>query len=346
MRRETLILGIEHEELLKEFLLYASGNLGSIKMDEIIKKVNTSGVVSKFMYEAGRIDLRLGTDDFLACIHSSRSFFFSKAETISIATIVLLKKWNYQIGEPNGLSNDIYLNKIFFSILDKCDGFKVHLKSNPNFFDRFNEHLIKNFTLKNLNYYIPEIKTDISFDSIFCNAIKTKEKTEFRVNHNLLEINLLPDEWKIDSYDRLNGAYFLSNFLDEPVLVHFPYKPGSIINVYDSLYPSNVQFKIKIVSCYIQRLNKVNQTDAEKEGYGAYKEKIDKLFKKDPSLNAEYYLFIENWINEHGGSLARNEWLWVFEFEIQETVKSIAIKSTAISAGLSQETIDALLSAI
>ena len=342
MKRETLILGIEHEELLKEFLLYASGNLGSIKINEIIKKVNTSGVVSKFMYEAERVNFRLGTDDFLACIHSSRSFIFSKAETISIATIILLKKWNYQIGEPSGLSNDIYLNKIFFSILDKCDGFKVHLKSNPNFFNKFNEYLIKTITLKNINHYIPETKTDISFDSILCNAIKTKEKTEFRVNLNLFEINILPNEWKLDTYNIEKGAFFSSNILEEPVLVHFPYKLGSIINVYNSTYPSIVDSKIKIISYYIQRLNEVNQTDSEREGFGAYKVKIDELLKKDSSLDAEYCLFIENWINQYGGSLSRNEWLWVFEFEIEEISKK-PIRSKASSAGLTEDQIKILL---
>ena len=323
MIRETLILGIEHESLLNEFLLFSSGNLGSTKMDEIIKKVNTSGVVSKFLYEAERINERLGTDDFLGCIHSSRSFFFSKAETISVASIVLLKKWNYLIGEPKNLSNDIYLNKIFFSILVKCDGLKTHIKTGSNFFEKFSNHINKFYLSNTFNNHTPEIKKDIFFDSVFCKAIKERKKTEFRVIDNLLEINLLPDTWKFVSYDKYNGAILSTFYLDEPLLVYFPYKLGDIINVYNSENPNKIDSKIKIISCYLQRLKDVNNSDVEKEGFGVYEEQIENMFQRDPSLDAAYILFLEDWMDKHGGTLFRNEWLWAFQFEIQETFSQL-----------------------
>lgn len=318
MNRQTLILSLDHDLLFKEFILFATKELGTIKMNMIIKNVNSSVRVGKFLQEARRINLRLGTDDFLGCINSSSSFFFSKGETISIATISLLKKWDYEIGSPNGLSDDIYLNKVLFSILDKCDGLKTHMKSAPNFFERFNNHLIRIITLDIVKNNIPDIKTEITFDSILCGAIKNKDKTEFRVIDNLEGINFTPDEWKLNSYDKENGALFSNNFLGESILVQFPYKLGSNIKVINSSFPYLIEFQIKITSFYLQRLKEVNQTDACREGFGAYKDKVEELYLQYPSSDAEYCLFLENWIEEHRMTLAMNGWLWVFEFKIDE----------------------------
>ena len=135
---------------------------------------------------------------------------------------------------------------------------------------------------------------------------------------NLLEINLMPDAWKFKCYDKDNGVFLSTSSADEPILVYFPYKLGDIINVYNSDNPNIIVSKIKIISCYLQRLKDVNNSDAEKEGFGEYVEQIEEIFQKDPSLEAKYVLFLDDWILKNGGTLFRNEWLWAFEFEIQE----------------------------
>lgn len=131
------------DKLLSEYISFATKELGTIKMNEIIKKLNKSNVVFKFIGEAKRLNTRLGTDDFVGCIHSSSSFFFSKAETISVASLSLLIKWNYEVGIPNGLSDNPFINKRIFSILEKCASFKTHIRSSVNFFDRFFDVLDK-----------------------------------------------------------------------------------------------------------------------------------------------------------------------------------------------------------
>jgi len=172
MNKEVYIQSCENEFLLKEFLQFAVTEFGTIKINEIINKVNSSGKVSKFLFEAKRINLRLGTEDFLGCIHASGSFIFSKAESISIAAIILLKKWDYEIGKPNAISDNVFLNKRFFSILDKCDCFKSHIKSAPDFFMRFYNHLEMILTRSVLRNNTPVVKTEISFDIILRGAIK------------------------------------------------------------------------------------------------------------------------------------------------------------------------------
>ncbi|MEI6680675.1 MAG: hypothetical protein WCL21_18850 [Mariniphaga sp.] len=141
MDRELIIQMVPNTELLKIFFQYATKELGAIKMNEVIDKVNSSNKVSRFLQEAKRVNQRLGTDDFLGCIHSSRSFVFAKAETISVASIALIMKWNHEAGKPLQISDDTYLNKRFFSVLDRCDGFKTHVFGNLNFFERFFEYL-------------------------------------------------------------------------------------------------------------------------------------------------------------------------------------------------------------
>lgn len=342
MNKETLILGIEHELLLKEFIVFATKELGTIKMNDIIRKVNTSGKVSRFIIEARRINDKLGSEDFLACIHASSSFTFSKAETISIAAIALLMKWNHEIGKPNFISDDIYLNKRFFSILDKCDRYKTHINSATNFFERFNDHLVRIVTLNVINSYSQVIKTEITFDSVLCRAIKSGVKTEFRITDNLEGINLEPSGWKLKGYESDKGVKLLNIKLGEVVLIEFPFKLGSIVDVFDISDSNHYYIQIKVKSCYIQRTKDVKQCDALKEGYSTYTQKVNELLKNDPSVNAEYCLFEEFWKKIHGsGSFERNEWLWVFEFE-----DSMNSSRTATGLRLTQSQIDALESAI
>lgn len=340
MNNEVYIQSCENEFLLKEFLQFAVTEFGTIKVNEIINKVNSSGKVSKFLFEAKRINLRLGTEDFLGCIHASSSFIFSKAESISIAAIILLKKWDYEIGKPNAISDNVFLNKRFFSILDKCDCFKSHIKSSPDFFMRFYNHLEMILTRSVLRNNTPVVKTEISFDIILRGAIKRGQKTEFRVIENLEGINFKPHEWIFEGYIKEKGPKFYSAYLGESIVVEYPYQPGSIIKVLDSSSSANNYSQIKIISYYIQRFKDVNQTDAIREGFNAYKDKIEKIYLIDPLADAELFLFQEDWIEKYGsGTFAANVWLWVFEFE------PYCLSKGATTLGLSQASIDSLMNA-
>ena len=141
MNRELIIIKIPHIELLKIFIPFATRELGQIKINEILSKVNSSNKVGRFLQEAQRINKPLGSDDYLGCLHSSTSFMFASPETLAVAAITLLMKWDHKIGRPNSLSNDIHLNERFFTLLDKCAGFKIHLNAGSTFFERFNDYL-------------------------------------------------------------------------------------------------------------------------------------------------------------------------------------------------------------
>jgi hypothetical protein len=134
---QSLINELDSTKLIGDFIKYASRELGEIKVSETIKKVESSDKVQSFLLKARSINQQLGSDDFLACIHSSIKFTFAKPEVISIATVWLLNLWNNKIGIPNEITSGEYLKNRFFTILQKCDKYKIHINSSDNFFERF-----------------------------------------------------------------------------------------------------------------------------------------------------------------------------------------------------------------
>ena len=134
---ENKFIDVKHSELLKEFITFYLSQYGEVKVNEISKKIHTSKTVQKFLLEAKRIRQPLGTDDYLAAVHAILYFSFAKAETISLATIILLCKWENEVGTPLDIASNRYLNTMFFRILDKCDKYKVNLSDNQTFFGQF-----------------------------------------------------------------------------------------------------------------------------------------------------------------------------------------------------------------
>jgi hypothetical protein len=142
---------IAFSELFQEFVSMYLREYGEKKAKDIADKVNDSDKCRKFLIQANNFKGQVGTDDFVATILSSTSFSFSKAETVCLATILLLFRWQLEIGTPNGIADEVYLNKIFFRIIDKCDKYKTHVSTSQNFFEKFYSHLkntILNFEIR------------------------------------------------------------------------------------------------------------------------------------------------------------------------------------------------------
>lgn len=125
----------------REFNNFFEKQYGEQKLQDIFKKVHTSNKANAFLRETFERRVRPGTDDFLIVINSSSSFLFAKAETISVAAAILLHKWDDAIGKTLQTSDDYYLNKVFFSILEKCAGTKTHISSGFDFFSEFFAYL-------------------------------------------------------------------------------------------------------------------------------------------------------------------------------------------------------------
>lgn len=125
----------------RELVNFFEKQYGELKLKEIFEKVETSKKVNRFLRETFERRVRPGTDDYLTVIHSSTSFTFAKAETIFMASSILLHKWNDAIGQTLQTSDDYYLNSVFFSILQKCDGYKTHISGASNFFTEYFSYL-------------------------------------------------------------------------------------------------------------------------------------------------------------------------------------------------------------
>lgn len=134
---ETVPFLLSFRELVKFF----EKQYGELKLNDIFEKVETSKKVNRFLRETFERRVRPGTNDFLAVIHSSTSFTFAKAETIFMASSILLYKWNDAIGQTLQTSDDHFLNNVFFSLLQKCDGYKTHISSSSNFFTEYFNYL-------------------------------------------------------------------------------------------------------------------------------------------------------------------------------------------------------------
>ena len=331
MRKETIILNIEHREVLNVFLLYASTELGKIKMEEIIEKVNSSNKVARFLIEAEKINLRIGVDDYLSCIHASTSFFFSKAEHIAIAAVALLMKWESRIGTLYGLSDDIYLNKIFFLILEKCNKYKTHINSKPNFFEKFNDHIFNEVNKISNQNSLKVFKNEVLFDDMMCKAIKNGLKTQFIVDDNLDIINFEPDKWELIGFESTEAAILRNNLLNENIKIYFPYKLGETINVFNSSNTLIVDCKVRITSGYTMRLKELSETDAEKEGYGIYVDKIQELLSQDPSIDAKLGLLHDDCRRKFGyDCLVKNKWAFIFEFDYYDPLADLLKQEKAL----------------
>lgn len=178
MTRNEIIETVPFLLSFREFVIFFERQYGEIKLKDIVEKVHTSKKCINFLRLTFDRKIRPGTDDYLTVIHSSSSFTFAKAETISMATAVLLHRWDDAIGKTLQTSDDFYLNKVFFSILEKCDRYKTHIATTSNFFTEFLLHL-SNY-VDNSRFANPAKELEET-DSL---EIKTIEETQF-INEEL-----------------------------------------------------------------------------------------------------------------------------------------------------------------
>jgi len=303
---------VPFDEILKEFARLYVQEYGVVQFKEIASKVHTSSTIKIFLIETNSVKVKPLRDDILGVIHSIFYFTFAKAEKISIGSAILLSKWHQEVAIPNGINDNSHLNQTLFDIIDKCNGFKLHINNSLNFFERFYDIINERYNAIEKNIEV-EYKSEIHFDTLMCKAIIGQIKTEFRTPERLEIINILPNEWSLEKIDPHKGAAFYSNRLEEKILVSFPYKIGTNIKVRDKHNAFSSDFHLRITSIELQRIRDVDQFDACKEGYGIYKERINKLLSEYYDADAELCLFEEDWAKVYGdGCKAVNQWIWVF----------------------------------
>ena len=141
MTKSEIFNKVNSATLISDFVKFSTKELGEIKIREINDKVNKSKRVAEFLKETRRLNKPMGTNDFLGCTHSIISFTFAKAEIISIASVLILERWNTSINIPNQIASNEYLREIFFRIIDKCNAYKINQNDSQNFFNRFYKYL-------------------------------------------------------------------------------------------------------------------------------------------------------------------------------------------------------------
>ena len=132
---------IAFPELFQEYVSQYLKEYGEKKAKEIADSVNNSNKCNKFLVEANRLRFQVTADNFVGTVLSSISFSFSNAETVCLASLLLLFRWQLEIGIPFLITDDSNLSEMFFRIIDKCDKFKTHISTNQSFFKKFYAHL-------------------------------------------------------------------------------------------------------------------------------------------------------------------------------------------------------------
>lgn len=314
MNRQLIILLLENDELVDQYLEFVSQELGRIKIESIVEKIKKSSTVQKFLVECSRMGIRPGTKDFINCINQMRGFFFSGQETISIASVMLLGYWNIIIGAPLQLSDNNYLNRMFFSILDQCNNGKLHLNHRENLFERFFNHL--NQISKEEFDQLMDMKTHekVYFEDIFYKYALRDEKTQFRVVENLEIINQIANNVELlnDSKDE-KKAVFYSSEIGQRFEITSPYIPGNKIKVINVDSQENVL--AKVISCHVQRLDEITNLDAENEGYRNLLNRLEDLYETNPIAEISD-LLINDLSKRYHTNLFENPWLWVIDFKI------------------------------
>ena len=198
-------------------------------------------------------------------VNSIPYFLFSKGETLGYGALFAIQSWiALSSNDVFQLDSDI-IHRIIIETIFLAKSTKYDLSGKPTFFDKYS-NLLENLLNNSMQQIVDRndlisnsstVKTEITFDSILCSAIKSGQKREFRSRDNLEYINLAPDLWNIDKQDNENGAFFSSEVLGASILVRFPYKPGSIINVYDLSNSSKIYSQIKIIGYGLERIRDV-----------------------------------------------------------------------------------------
>lgn len=315
MNRQLLILLFENDELTDHFLEFASQELGRVKIESIVQKIKKSSTVQRFLIECSRARIKPGTKDFLACVNQMRGFFFSGQETISIASIMLLGYWNLNVGSPLLLSNNNYMNRMFFSILDQCNNGKLHINYNENLFERFFNHL--NRIAEEEYNRLMNMKTHEKayFEDIFYTSALKGEKTQFRVIENLFLINQNPNNVEFIKYSEdKEKAIFYSSEANHNFEITSPYIPGSKMKIINGHYKEKSTLA-EVISCRVNRLDEISNSDAVNEGYLNLSNRLEDLYETNPIAEISD-LLINDLSKRYHTNLFENPWLWAIDFKI------------------------------
>ncbi len=341
--KELIASFVDFEILAEVFHEFSLSELGSIKIRDLKKKLLGSNILQKFISETRKIQSIPGSDDFLGAIHSSISFMFSNAETVSTASVFLLIKWCKEVYNPY-LNSDLVENnrKIvhrFFSIIEKGARYKINFSSQTSFSNRLFE-VIKRDTLPSILHPKFELNNDFEIRPELFSAMKNDLKTEFRCTINLDLVNRSPNEW---DFCKANSNSHV-NFTHSPTALSLeiisPFKLGQKICLKDI---EGNTCNVIITSFFLQRIKEVNNRDAINEGYSFFSEQIEEIFINTPYMDAELCLFIDDWNIQYPLSYYKNEWVFAFEFKkyTESNIKIGAIKSINFTK-LSAEQLKAL----
>lgn len=112
-----------YESILSKYFHDYKIELGELKYNEISNKINLSNSVRKLIDENNRDRIKVTMIDFTSYI-PKMVLMFGKPETIALASLKILERWNKEVNRSGGMGNGEDLKVAILRILSSCERMK------------------------------------------------------------------------------------------------------------------------------------------------------------------------------------------------------------------------------
>lgn len=118
---------LKYYELLEDFLNEYKLEFGRRKLEKIHRKIQTSKKISTLIYLSKQKGLIPNKNDFLYSLYEVPYFMISKADTLAVAALLSLERWNQECNKQLGIASEGVLRDIAGRILEDCVKININI---------------------------------------------------------------------------------------------------------------------------------------------------------------------------------------------------------------------------
>jgi len=115
---------LDYRTIIENNIKYYLEEYGRLKFDKVLKKIQNSKKIASLLALSYSKSFIPNNKDFLYSLNEIPFFIFSKPETLKIAGLLSLERWNQECNPENSLGNDDKLKEIALAIIEDCKRLK------------------------------------------------------------------------------------------------------------------------------------------------------------------------------------------------------------------------------
>ena len=115
---------LTYKQILESNIRFYLNEYGRKKFHKVLQKVQTSKKLGNILKLSIQMMKAPNENDYLYNLMETPIFMFAKPDTIAMAGLLLLERWNQECNTELDLANEIELKEIAFRILLKCEKLK------------------------------------------------------------------------------------------------------------------------------------------------------------------------------------------------------------------------------